>query len=129
MFLVLTYSFCPGFPGGASGKESTCQCRRHKRCGFNPWVRKIPWSRKWYPTSLFLPRKFHGQRGLAGYSLQGHKESDKTKHNSFSQCSVRYSVRIVPHVDVFLMHLWKVSSMYFSSAILIPPPTVPFIPL
>ena len=33
-----------GFPGGASGKEPTCQCRRHKRCGFNCWVRKISWS-------------------------------------------------------------------------------------
>ena len=35
-----------GFPGAASGKEPTCQCRRHKRCGFNCWVRKIPWRRK-----------------------------------------------------------------------------------
>jgi len=32
-----------GFPGGASGKESTCQCRRHKRHRFNPWVGKMPW--------------------------------------------------------------------------------------
>ena len=31
-----------GFPGGAGGKESACQCRRHKGCGFNPWVGKIP---------------------------------------------------------------------------------------
>ena len=31
-----------GFPGGASGKEPTCQCRRWKRLGFNPWVGKIP---------------------------------------------------------------------------------------
>ena len=30
------------FPGGTSGKESTCQCRRLRRCGFDPWVRKIP---------------------------------------------------------------------------------------
>ena len=30
-----------GFPGGASGKEPTWQCRRHERCGFNPWVGKI----------------------------------------------------------------------------------------
>jgi len=30
-----------GFPGGAGGKEPACQFRRHKRCGFNPWVRKI----------------------------------------------------------------------------------------
>ena len=33
---------CYGFPGGASGKEPTWQCRRYKRCGFNPWVGKIP---------------------------------------------------------------------------------------
>jgi len=29
-------------PGGASGKESTCQSRRHKRDGFDLWVGKIP---------------------------------------------------------------------------------------
>ena len=29
------------FPGVTSGKEPTCQCRRHRRCGFSPWVRKI----------------------------------------------------------------------------------------
>ena len=32
-----------GFPGGASGKEPTCKYRRHKRCGFHPWVRRSPW--------------------------------------------------------------------------------------
>ena len=31
-----------GFPGGASGKEPPCQCRRHVRCGFNSWVRETP---------------------------------------------------------------------------------------
>ena len=36
-----------GFSGGTSGKESACQCKRHKRCGFDPWVRKIPWGRAW----------------------------------------------------------------------------------
>ena len=44
-----------GFPGGASGKETACQCRRPKRLGFNPWVGKIPWRRKWQPTPVFLP--------------------------------------------------------------------------
>ena len=29
-----------GFPGGSDGKESACQCRRHNRCGFNPWIGK-----------------------------------------------------------------------------------------
>ena len=57
-----------GFLGGASGKEPTCQCRRQRRCGFNPWVGKIPWRRKWQPTPLFLPGKSHGQRSLVGYN-------------------------------------------------------------
>jgi len=34
-----------GIPGGANGKESACQCRRAMRCGFDPWVGKIPWRR------------------------------------------------------------------------------------
>ena len=50
------------------GKESICQCKIHRRCRFNPWVRKIFWSRKWQPTPIFLPGKFHGQRSLVDYS-------------------------------------------------------------
>ena len=57
-------------PRWDSGKESSGQCRRPKRLEFNPWVRKIPWSRKWQPTPVFLPGKFHGQRNLAGSSSQ-----------------------------------------------------------
>ena len=55
----------PGFPGGASGKEPTCQCKRLKGLGFNPWVGKIPWRREWQPTPVFLPGESHGQRRLA----------------------------------------------------------------
>ena len=62
-----------------SSKESICQCRRLKKYGVDPWIRKIPWSRKWQPTPVFLPGKFHGQRILAGYSPGGHKESDTTE--------------------------------------------------
>jgi len=36
-------------------KGPTCQCRRHKRCRFHPWVGKIPWRRAWQSTALFLP--------------------------------------------------------------------------
>ena len=57
-----------GFPGDASGREPSCQCKRHKRRGFNPWVGKIPWRREWQPTPVFLPEESHGQRSLAGYS-------------------------------------------------------------
>ena len=44
-----------GFPGGTSGREPACQCRRHKRHRFDPWVGKIPWRRAWKPTPVFLP--------------------------------------------------------------------------
>ena len=68
-----------GFPGGASGKESDCQCRRPGRCGFNPWLGKIPWRRAWLPTPVFLPGESHGQRSLVGYGPRDHKESDMTE--------------------------------------------------
>ena len=57
-----------GLPRWRSDKEPPCQCRRHKRCGFSPWVGKIPWSRAWQPTPVFLPGESHGQRSLVGYS-------------------------------------------------------------
>ena len=53
-----------GLPRWRRSKESTCQCRRHKRHRFNPWVRKIPQSWKWQLTSVFLPGKFYGRRSL-----------------------------------------------------------------
>ena len=62
-----------------SGKESTCQCRRCRRCQFGPWVEKIPWRRKWQPTPVSLPGKFHGQRIPVGHSPWGLKESDLTE--------------------------------------------------
>ena len=67
-----------GFPGDTSGKEPASQFKRGKRCGFNPWVRKI-WRRNWLPTPVFLPGKSHGQRSLAGYSPRGPKESAMTE--------------------------------------------------
>ena len=67
-----------GFPGGASGKEPAYQCRP-KGGRFNPWVRKIPWRRKWQLTPVFFPGESHGQWSLVSYSLQGHKKSDMTE--------------------------------------------------
>ena len=52
-------------PWWLCGKESICPCRRHR---FDPWVRKIPWRRKWQPNPVFLPGKSHGQRSPAEYS-------------------------------------------------------------
>ena len=58
------YGASSGFPGGASGKVPTCQCRRHKRRGFNPWDGKIPWRREGQPTPVFLSGESHRQRSL-----------------------------------------------------------------
>ena len=58
---------CPGFPGGAKGKEPTCHS-------------KSPWRKAWQSTPAFLPRESHGQRNLVGYSPWGCTESDSTAY-------------------------------------------------
>ena len=59
-----------GFPGGASGKEPTCQCRRCKRARFDPWVGKTTYRRKWQPTPVFLPGESHGPRDLVVHRVE-----------------------------------------------------------
>ena len=82
-----------GFSGGPSGKEPTCQGRRHQRQGFDPWVRNILWRRAWQPTPVFLHGESHGQRSLEGYSPQ---ESQGVRHDlsnlalSIHQCYWHY---------------------------------------
>ena len=63
----------PPSRNGTSGKASACQCRRHKRCRFNAWFRKIPWRRQWQPILVFLPGESHRQWSLVGYSPRGHR--------------------------------------------------------
>ena len=66
--MILDYHLSIGLPWQLSGNRSACQS---KRCGFDSWVRKILWRRKWQSTPVFLPGKSHGQRSLAGYSPWG----------------------------------------------------------
>ena len=67
------------FSGWASLIKIVKNLPAMQETGFDPWIRKIPWRREWQPTPVFLPREFHGQRSLAGYSPWGHKESDMTE--------------------------------------------------
>ena len=76
---VLRWGNPIGFPGWCSGEESTCQCSRRKRRGFDPWVGKISWKRKWQSTLVFLLGESHGQRSLVGYSPWVHKELNMTE--------------------------------------------------
>ena len=60
-----------GSPGGSVVKNLPAST------GFDPRVGKIPWQRKWQPTSVSLPGKSHGQepRGLQSVGLQ------RVRHN------------------------------------------------
>ena len=80
-FILLTHIYSVpfrhcGLPRWHSSKESACQCKRLK---FDPWIRNIPWRRKWQPTPVFLPRKSHGQRCLVGYSGILHRKEYKKR--------------------------------------------------
>ena len=74
---------CPNVPQGCPGdsvvknQPATASDMRH---GFDAWVGKILWRRKWQPTPIFLPGNFHGQRSLTGYSPRGRQEWDMTEH-------------------------------------------------
>ena len=69
-----------GFPGGSECKASALQCGRP---GFDSWVWKIPWRRKWQPTPVLLPGKSHRWRSLLGYVHGVRKELDMTEQLHF----------------------------------------------
>ena len=68
-----------GFPGGTVLKNPPANAGNARVAGSIPGL-EDPWRRKWQPTPLFLPGKFHGQRSLAGYSPWGCKELDMAEH-------------------------------------------------
>ena len=78
LFMLLCFSTISVERCWFHAKESACQCRRRR---LDPWVRMIPWRRKWQPIPLFLPGEFHRQRSLEGYSPWGHK---RVKHNDYN---------------------------------------------
>ena len=93
-FLALTLFllyFLLGFPGGTSGKEPACQCRRPKRCWFDPWVRKIPWRKAPQPTPVFLPGESQGQRRLEGYSPRAPKSRTRSSNGTTTK-SDKYNI-------------------------------------
>ena len=86
-------------PGGASGKEPTCQCIR---CGFHPWVRKIPWRRAWQPTPVFLPGESHGQRSLAGSSPCGCTVLNMTEATSCAKLTLSSE----SYGEIWILFFW-----------------------
>ena len=66
-----------------NGKESTCQCRRHKRHRVDPWVGKIPWSRKWQQDSSMLAWKVPLTEEPNGLQFMG---SQRVGHDGAHVC-------------------------------------------
>ena len=116
LFYFVTFHFSitrniTGLPWYLSSKESTCQCRRCKRHGFN-LIRKMPCTREWQPTSISLPGKFHGQRSLVSYSSQSWKDLDMievTKHMQTGTLLFSFSILNNNFVCVLILSLskWK----------------------
>ena len=107
------------FPGGSDGKSVCLQCGRP---GFSPWVRKIPWRRKWQPTPGFLPGKSHGQRSLVGYSPRGPKESDTTEQLHYYWWIIIKASQTLGELindslsywqEMFISIMWKEWKSYF----------------
>ena len=87
------------FPCGSDGKSVSLQGGRPR---FSPWVKKIPWRRKWQPTPVLLPGKLHGWRNLVGYSLWGCKELDTTKQLRFHFLFMCVCVCVCVCVDIYI---------------------------
>ena len=93
-----------GFPGGISGKEPACQCRRHRRRGFNLWVRKIPWRKKWQPAPVFLPGESHGLRDRGAWQATANRITK-------SQTQLKWLSTSTVHICISLMWVQRTDSL------------------
>ena len=101
-FLEVTFHFSTrlpkhNFPGGSDGKASCLQCGRP---GFDPWVGKILWRRKWQPTPVLLPGKSHGWKSMVGYSPWRCKEQDTIERLHFTSLQTLGWEELMPQVSV-----------------------------
>ena len=81
------------FLGGTSGKEPTCQGRRHKRGRFDSWAKRSPGGGNGNPLQLFIPREFHRQKSLVGYGPKDPKELDILEQLSTDTCTYDINIK------------------------------------
>ena len=86
---------------GSEVKASACIFPQCVRPGFDSWIWKIPWRRKWQPTPVFLLRESNGQRRLLGCSPRHRKESDTTKRLHFHFSLFTFTVFLEAQPQVF----------------------------
>ena len=94
-FFFIVYIYLLGLPRWLSGKESACQCRRLQEMEVQCLGQEEP-LKKWQPTPVFLPGKFHGSRSLVSYSSWGCKQSDMTEWALWSYLSLLLNFSQLP---------------------------------
>ena len=100
-----------GFPQGSMVKNPPV--RQEIQIHF--WVRNIPWKRKWQPTTIFLPGKFHGQRSLAGFKRVRYKLATK------QQSSKNTKVHLIPRSSSSQGPPYPSSDLSFQMSLYLPP--------
>ena len=91
------------------------ECRRP---GFIPWVRKIPWRRKWQPTPVFIPGESHEQRSLVGYTPWGLKELDMTEWLLFHFRYYYYTHLIERKEEALRLANWSLEEIGFNMGLI-----------
>ena len=92
---VLNYRKLWAFQVVPANKEPACQCRRHKRCGFNPWVGKMSWRKARQPTPVFLPgespwaEKPGGLQSIASQRVKHNSRDLAPMHNKQSKARIQ----------------------------------------
>ena len=106
------------FPAGAVVKNLPANAGDSRDTVLIPVLGKIPWKRQWQPTTIFLPREFHGQRTLAGYSPWGCKESDTTEqltqHNNTLGLFSKQTDKDAAHMHCTFFQRYKENRQYIS---------------
>ena len=110
-----------GLPRWRWWSRSHLQCWRQKKRGFDPWVGKVSWRRKWQPTPVFFPGESYGQRSLAA-TVRGVTKSQTRLSTQCSPADVqlpRFMLRFLRQVDCvqLLYSLRLFACMSFSQSI------------
>ena len=108
----------PALEGEVLGGSHSKVCLQCRRPGFNPWVGKIPWKRKWQPTPVFLPGKSYGQRSLSGHSPSVAKNQTTTEQVILLLTTGPPGKSVKVHLEhtECVFSIWiKLSSFLFSS--------------
>ena len=111
-WIISWVAIVSSFPGGASCKESACQCRRCKRPWFYPWVRKIPWVGNGNPLQ-YSPLENSMDRGIWWATVYGVAKSQTWLSDWAQQCPLQSDVSGVNRASCLVHVFLPLASLYY----------------